>query len=141
MKNIIITVASTGIGWQTAKYLKQKGYFVITNMRKKEDFAYCLLKEPMLKGLSQALRKELRDFSVKVILINPGLITSRFSQTGKYFFIKNIAYKTSIFTKRLHILKIPKNHFWTRCLEVNILKRILSGKTMDNFLRRFWLIK
>lgn len=37
MKHVLITGASTGIGYAAAKYLKEKGFFVFGSVRKKED--------------------------------------------------------------------------------------------------------
>ena len=37
MKYVLITGCSTGIGYETAKYLKQKKFNIITSSRKKND--------------------------------------------------------------------------------------------------------
>ena len=76
MKYVLITGCSTGIGYETAKYLKQKNFNIIVSCRKKND----------VKRLS-------KEFDHSIYLD----VSSSISIKKSYFYIKKIIKNNSIY--------------------------------------------
>ncbi|HLW33627.1 MAG TPA: SDR family oxidoreductase [Aequorivita sp.] len=70
--------------------------------------AYCATKYGV-RGFSEALLKELREFNIKVSCINPGSIETEFFKTSGINSHGNMLQPKELATTILHLLKTPDN--------------------------------
>lgn len=79
-RSILITGCSSGIGLSAAQTLKARGWRVFATARKAEDN----------EALADTLRMELTGTGIKVVLIEPGPIATRFVEHALEAYRRNV---------------------------------------------------
>lgn len=73
-----------------------------------EGAAYCATKYG-IRGFSEALFKELREFDIKVSLVNPGSIDTEFFKSSGIHSHRNMLQPKDLAASLIHLLKTPDN--------------------------------
>ena len=109
MKNILITGASTGIGYAATKYLIEQGYFVFGSVRKVEDAKRL---EDIFKPNFKALLFDVRDY--EAILKSVPIVEKRLGKAGLAGLVNNAGIAVYGPIKHLPIAD------WEKQMDVNV---------------------